>query len=260
VTTKTPSQHGERRCYLRGCRRAECVEANKRYCKLSDLRRHREGPSRIDATDVASHLRRLIEEEGWTQIDIATCTGIKVGTIGGLAAGRYKTCSPENAKTILAFEPEFDAEKPGYWTSNIGSMRRLQALAVLGHPLYLVAEEAGISYATARHMCCQIRRVTSKDFAARIAAVYDKRRHQMGQSPVTRGMARAAGWWGPEAWRDIDDPQCTPEDHRDELGAYRRQEIAHLASFNVPEHEIADRLGMARAYVHDLIRDMGKAA
>lgn len=260
MSTKTPPQHGERRCYLRGCRRPECVEANKRYCKLSDLRRHREGPRRIDATEVASHLRHLIENEGWTQLDIAASTGIKVGTIGGLAAGRHRFCSPENAKTILAFDPDFDTQRPGYWTNNIGSMRRLQALAVLGHPLYLVAEEAGIGYATARHMCGQRRRVTSKDFAARIAAVYDRRRHQTGPSPITRGMAKSAGWWGPEAWRDIDDPQCTPEEHRDELGAYRRREIQHLASYNVPEDEIADRLGMARAYVHDLIRDMGKAA
>ncbi|GAA2803468.1 helix-turn-helix domain-containing protein [Streptomyces showdoensis] len=260
MSRNNPPQHGERRCYLRGCRRPECVEANKRYCKLSDLRRHREGPSRVDATPAANHLRRLIEEEGWTQADIATCTGIKAGTIGGLAAGRYRTCSPKNAEIILAFDPEFDAERPGYWTSNLGSMRRLRALAVLGHPLYVVAEDAQIGYATARHICAQISRVTSKDFAARITAVYERRRHQMGSSPVTLGIARAAGWWGPDAWRDIDDPLCTPNEDRNELGAYRRAEIAHLASFNVPEHEIADRLGMARAYVHDLIRDMGKAA
>ncbi len=69
------------------------------------------------------------------------------------------------------------------------------------------------------------------------------------------------------AWDDnIDDPAATPEtdqnvvdlDNRRELAALRRAEIEHLASFNIPEHEIANRLGMSRDYVHDLLRDMRK--
>lgn len=254
MTTADNQPHGERRCYLRGCRRPECVLANKRYCKASDLRRHRQGPRYIDATEAAAHLRRLIDQ-GWTQTGIATRLGIKVATIGALATGRYKTCTPANARTILAFDPEFDDDCPGYWTSIIGPGRRIRALAVIGHPMYRVSEETGISYAAIRRIGRLEGHVTSKDFARRIADVYDRWRHEPGPSAVTRGTARSAGWHEPDAWQDIDDPLCKAIENRDELAALRRADIAHLAAFRIPEHEIAARLGMSAHYVHDLIRD-----
>ncbi|MEU2789083.1 hypothetical protein [Streptomyces sp. NPDC007100] len=260
MSTATQSPHGERRCYLRGCRRPECIAANKRYCKTADLRRHREGPRRIDGTDAANHLRRLIDEEGWTQIGIADTLGISRDTVGGLASGRNKTCRREDARRILAFQPDFDAERPSPRVDIVGSTRRLQALAVLGHALYDVSAETGVSYAVIRRILRGEGRYTSKDFAARIRRVYEQRRHTNGPSYITRGHARAKGWYGPDAWRDIDDPQCTPHENRRHLAALRRADVEHLAGFGISEHEIAARLGMASAYVHDLIRDMRSAA
>jgi AraC-like DNA-binding protein len=85
-----------------------------------------------------------------------------------------------------------------------------------------------------------------------------------GSALKTRNKARREGWPDPLWWEDmghIDDPDFDPaaaverELNRDELAALRRQEIAHLAAFGIPEHEIAQRLGMSPHYVHDLIRD-----
>jgi plasmid maintenance system antidote protein VapI len=251
----TPPQHGERRCYLRGCRQPECRAAHLKYCKSYDIRRHREGPSRIDATDSAEHLRRYINE-GWSQQGIADQLNIHVATIGGLASGRHKTCSREHEHIILAFDPDFDADRPGYWTSVTGPSRRIRALAVLGHPLHAVALKTGISYAAIRRIARESGRVTSKDFANRIAEVFDAWSRSEGPSRTARGMAIAQGWQPLEAWQDIDDPQCQPSVNRDEIAAWRRGEITHLASYGIPEHEIAERLDMSREYVHDLLREL----
>lgn len=257
-TTRRKPQHGERACYLRGCHRPECVTAHKRYCKAADLRRHREGPRRIDGTAAANHLRNLINNEGWTQIGIADTLEISRDTVGGLASGRNKTCTRADEQRILAFQPDFDAERPSPRVSIAGSTRRLRALATLGHPLYSVSAETGISYAAIRRILRGEGRVTSKDFAARIRDVYEHWRNSEGPSATTRGYAQKKGWHGPDAWRDIDDPLCTPEENRRGLAAARRADIEHLASYNIAEHEIAERLGMDHDYVHDLIREMRK--
>lgn len=251
----TPPQHGERRCYLRGCRRPECRAAHLKYCKAYDIRRHREGPQRVDCKPVADHLRHLISE-GWTQTGIAEATGVPLPSIQGIASGTYKTCTPQNRRLILNFDPDFDADRPGYWINVTGSSRRLRALAVLGHPLHAVALKTGISYAAIRRIARGSGRVTSKDFANRIADVFDAWSRSEGPSPTARGMAIAQGWQPAEAWQVIDDPQCQPVANRDELAAWRRGEITHLACYGIPEDEIADRLGMSREYVHDLLREL----
>lgn len=265
MTTTTPPQHGERRCYLRGCRRPECRAANKRYCKAYDIRRHREGPVYVDAKPCQEHLQKLLDDN-WSMASIATATNMPAGTLRAIAVGDHKTCRPDTRDRILAFDPDFDADRPGHWVSAAGSMRRLRALALLGHPLYLVAEEAGISYAAVRRIGRGESAQTSKDFARRITEVFERRSQAEGPSPTTRGIARAAGWLDHRVWRDIDDPACQPVldgkelGNRREMAAYRRAEIGHLAAYSIPEHEIAERLGMDDDYVHDLIRDMDKAA
>lgn len=263
MTTATPPQHGERRCYLRGCRRDECVAANRRYCKANDIRRHRKGPVYVDAKPCQEHLQKYLDD-GWSVASIATASDVPAGTLRSIAVGEHKRCRPETRDRILAFDPDFDADRPGHWISAAGSTRRLRALALLGHPLYLIAEETGISYAAVRRIGRGEGVQTSKDFARRITEVFERRAQFEGPSPTTRGVARAAGWLGAEVWRAIDDPACTPcLDGKElvdrlELAALRRHEISHLAAYSIPEHEIAERLDMAREYVHDLIRDMNK--
>ncbi|WP_329330819.1 hypothetical protein OIU81_03200 [Streptomyces sp. NBC_01454] len=264
--TRTPPQHGQRACYLRGCRRPECAAAHKRYCKEYDLRVHREGRRNIDATPAAEHLKQLASQK-WTQEGLAKAIGCGTHTVCSLLNGNQKKIRPETAARILAFQPTPNVEPGGYWTDSTGTTRRLRALAAIGHPLYQVADAVGIDHGTIRPIAAGTRQKVSKALASRVARLYATLVRQPGPSPTARGIARARGWHGPAAWgEDIDNPAATPEtdqeatdlDSRRELAALRRAEIEHLDSFNVPEHEIADRLGMARAYVHDLIRDMRK--
>ncbi|MFF4403671.1 hypothetical protein [Streptomyces sp. NPDC001404] len=262
MTTKPPPKHGQRACYLRGCRRLECHAAHKRYCKQRDFRAHREGPRHIDATPAAEHVKSLAAA-GWTQTGIAEATGCGIHTICSLINGNQKKVRPETAQRLLAFKPGLDAEPLGYWTNPIGTIRRLQALAVMGHPIYRIAETIGVSHSHLRSISAGHREKVSKTTARKIAQLYGQLIQQPGTSATTRGIARARGWHGPAAWDDLDDLNCKPAsdeqlEHRNKLQVAqdRRTEIQHLASFGVPEHEIADRLAMTPAYVRGLLRNM----
>lgn len=263
MATKTPPAHGERRCYLAGCRRPECADAHKRYCKQYATRRYRHGRQYIDATPAREHLH-LLTASGSTHAGIAEVVGVSGPTIRDLAAGANLRTRPETIRRILAIQPE--PTPLGYFTTPTGTIRRLQALAVLGYPLHEVADALGIGYSTIRFIVREARQKVSKDLAQRVAILYAARCSTPGPSPTARGMALSRGWYGPVAWDDIDDPAASPEVGeerelgRDELAAYRRQEIEHLASFGIPECDIAERLGMSPAYVHDLLRELRNAA
>lgn len=268
MTASRPPQHGMRACYLRGCRHPACVKAHKRYCKEYELRVHQEGPRCIDASEAAAHVQTLISS-GWSQVGLAEASGCKATTICELLSGKHKKIRVETAQALLAFQPAPDSPAPSNWTDPTGTVRRVQALAVMGHPMYRVAAAVGISTSHLRSILAGSTQKVSKTTARNIADVYGQLLRVPGTSSVTRGRARANGWHGPAAWADgvIDDPQARPEASEQEpplsfieLGRYRRDEIIHLASFGVPEREIAERLGLARAYVHDLLRDLRKAA
>ncbi|WP_372412057.1 hypothetical protein [Streptomyces luteireticuli] len=141
---------------------------------------------------------------------------------------------------------------------------------MVGFTLELLAEVVGVSGETVGAIRQGRRVYVRVSVAQAITAAYTR---LWNADPVELGVSRAGvvrakswaskhGWEPPAAWDDIDDPACMPDTGvrencgRDELAAYRRSEIAHLAAFGVPDGEIAARLGMPRRYVHDLIQGM----
>jgi hypothetical protein len=104
-----------------------------------------------------------------------------------------------------------------------------------------VADETGISYAAVRRISRMQGRVTSKDFAARIADVYDRWRHTDGPSAITRSFARSQDWSGPDDWQNIDDPLCKSLNWQ-ERAALRRDEIIHFAWHGDTPEQILARL------------------
>ena len=265
MTRKIPPQHGERRCYLRGCRKPECEAANYRY--MSRLRLdHVQGRPRRTTPDAAvKHLNALLDL-GWTQAQISRASGINHRVLGSLLHGTYRSTNRSVEERVLALAitapPADDRD-----TDSTGTIRRVRALIAIGYSGASIAAAVGIHRDALNVIARGDRAAVRVATAQSIARAYRKLSGTAGPSERAKAMAARRGWHGPMAWGDdIDDPSAEPEvdivepTGRNELGAYRRQVIQHLASFNVPEHEIADRLGMARSYVHDLIRDMGKAA
>ncbi|MFE7476282.1 hypothetical protein ACFU98_35105, partial [Streptomyces sp. NPDC057575] len=87
---RTAPQHGERRCYLRGCRRPECLDAHYRYMSRYRLDRERGTTRRIPAGPAAQHVQNL-HKDGWTTGQIAAASRCADRTISDLLHHKNKT-------------------------------------------------------------------------------------------------------------------------------------------------------------------------
>ncbi|MFH8926346.1 hypothetical protein ACH4D4_04755 [Streptomyces pristinaespiralis] len=216
---------------------------------------------RVNAQSAANHVHTLLEL-GWNQAQISRRAGIAHRVIGSLKNGTYATISRATEQAVLsvpAGPPPADSPD----TDATGTIRRIRALIAIGYPGAAIAHETGLhrdalnKIARAETPCVRVATATA------VAKAYRRLSRNAGPSNRARLLARKKGWHGPLAWDDttIDDPNAQPDIddteptvlNRDELGAYRRQEIAHLASFGISEHEIAARLGMSPTYVRDIL-------
>ncbi|MFE7485541.1 hypothetical protein [Streptomyces sp. NPDC057552] len=264
TTRHTPVQHGERRCYLRGCRLPECLDANYRYMSRLRLDYQRGSTRRTDAKPVAAHINQLLDA-GWTQAQIERATGVGHRTLSPLRIDKCVNVHTTIARRLLALPigppPANETD-----TDATGTIRRLQALAAIGHSYAAIARRVGIHKdalgVIARGDRTQVRVETAKA----VTAVYRHMSRTSGPSARSRFNANRLGWHGPMAWDDttIDDPSAQPEEdtaepqalNRDELAALRRVDVEHLDTFGVPVEEIARRLGMAESTVKGIVKEL----
>jgi transcriptional regulator with XRE-family HTH domain len=273
MTSYDDQPHGERRCYLRGCRRDECCQANYRYMSRIRLDHGRGQRRRTTTTKALAHIRSLTAA-GWTQAQICRATGLPHRTISAIANGLYKETNRGIEQRILAL-PIGEAPDDLRDIDATGTRRRLQALAVLGHTSADLSEPIGMH----RDALNRIKRgelaTVRKTTAEKIARVYRHLSRVPGTSNRIRNLALIHGWHGPLAWDDIDDPAALPDaaepytppakNGRDSL---RMAELEHLLALGESENAIAKQMGASEAYIHDLavvIRnrqktDMRKAA
>jgi AraC-like DNA-binding protein len=228
----------------------------------------------VDAEPVRQHIDAL-RRGGASIPSIAAAASVSTATLARLLYGmngkrptaRLRT---ESADALLAVQVENCEVPDGARIDGTGTRRRIQGLVVAGWPFTVLGPEIGIHNrplgALARATQVSAGSARKVKAGCRRLATYTP--EQFGVPSQARSLARRVaareGWLPLAAWDDIDDPACEPDlgsdpsINRNEIGAYRRREISYLDSFGIPEHEIAERLGMARAYVHDLIRDMRK--
>ncbi len=226
----------------------------------------------VDAEPVRSHVAAL-RRAGASIPSIAAAAGISTAPLARLlygVNGKRPTARlrAESANAVLAVSIEDCALPDGARIDATGTRRRIQGLVAAGWPFTVLGPEIGIHNrplgALARATAVTVGNASKVKVGCRRLTTYTP--EQYGVPSQARSMARRVAeredWMPLAAWDDIDDPACEPDlgpdpsVNRNEIGAYRRREISYLDSFGIPEHEIADRLGMARAYVHDLIRDM----
>lgn len=262
MTTETAA-HGERRCYLRGCRRAECSQANYRYMSRLRLDRARGNNRRTPSKEAAQHVDRLVEA-GWNHTQIAREAGVGRRTINTLAARHYPNTNRDIARAVLALEivaPPNDQQD----TDATGTVRRIRALIAIGHTGTFIANTVGLHRDAlnkiTRHEQPRVRTTTARS----IATAYRRLALTPGPSVRARTDAARKGWHGPLAWDEttIDNPEAEPETDtgtddlpRNELAAVRRAEVEHLNAFNLPEDDIARRLGMAKSTVHTIVTEL----
>lgn len=227
----------------------------------------------VDSELARQHLIAL-KREGVSMRVIANHLGKREASINAIVyaindrgRGRRTRIRPEFAAAILALTV---AEMETPTAPAAGSSRRIRALNAMGWPSETVCTHLNILPARVSELGKQ-KRVT-RATAETVARVYEQLKDQRPEdhgipAPTIKrvsGRARRMGWRDPLWWEDmggIDDPDFNPAAVEEEttgraLAALRREEIAHLASFNLGHEEIGARLDMAPGYVRDVLREL----
>lgn len=256
----TPPQHGERRCYMTGCRLPECRAANAANCKRYRNLRHQHGTLRVDAAPFAAKVRRYAQA-GWSRLEIAEYAQVPQTTIVNLISGKLMILNPDTAKRLGAL-PDQPSDQAGKgFLDATGTRRRAQALFRIGYTTTGMAAEVGLDSETvSRILNGRVRFVTGAT-ARKMTALYIRQRWIPGPCGANRTRGVRRGWHGPLAWdaATIDDPAAQPDvcepysppakNGRDSL---RMVELEHLLSLGESEAVIARQMGASEAYIHDL--------
>ncbi|MCM3822585.1 hypothetical protein ACP4TB_30405 [Streptomyces sp. DR3-1] len=235
-----------RACYLAGCRNEPCRAANYRYMKRLQYDHAHGQKRRTDATPTRVWIDRLTAH-GWTRTQIADAAGTTPTTIRRITVGESRNINRSIAAGVLSIP--LGRPDQGRIDST-GTTRRLRALAVLGYPIYVIAEASRMDTSMLQgHLAAQHATI-SAPIARRIASTYRRLSLTPGPSQISRTRAAARGWHGPAAWEDIDDPACEPEAPtvETELPTGRRSTIdadlvMQLTAAGLSKQQIAWELG-----------------
>ena len=163
---------------------------------------------------VSDHVHALLDA-GWTQDAIAQAAGVVQGTVSNIARRTTATVHKRTARRILTV-PVRPRTRP--MTDATGSVRRLQALMTIGHPLTLLATESGLPYTYACDLIHGRKPRLATGLVERIHTLYDVLKWCPGKSKSAATIARKYGWHDPLEWADInmDDPLAEPRLEEDE--------------------------------------------
>jgi hypothetical protein len=157
------------------------------------------------AVPARRHLAKL-RETGWTWQQIAGTAGIGAAAVRRVSSGRGRV-QRGTALLILAIPPGPPPGPSRVGVDQMGTRRRVEALAWLGWPRAEIARRAGIREATLQTVLVNGRRPSST-LARRVADVYEQLAMTPGPSTAVAAHARRAGYLPPLAWDEdtIDDP------------------------------------------------------
>lgn len=234
-----PHRTGSTDAYSAGCRCPDSLHAHD-FRLAKNRRRYRQindgtytPDSSVDREPARQHLRQL-QEDGHLITSISASTGIAVRTLLSVLHSKRPRCRSSTAETILAFTGDPVA---GVYADNVpalATMRRLRALARIGHTVPAVAALAPVPEgkepaAWAKSRASTLNRIrhgdhtgTSATIDADTASAYDALwnqppdRSSRGQRAVVTALMRRAeaeGWLPPMAWDDdrMHDPTYTPD-------------------------------------------------
>lgn len=206
---KLGRDHGTRSCWQGGCRRPECTQAQHDYQNAWSLldRRIRgiEGHGEVPPTDAAQHIKELLSE-GMSYRAIGAASGLQPRKLWEIAHGkRPRGIKVETERRILAVTLR-PVKVPA-----LGSIRRIQALAALGHTTAEITAVAGVG---PRILASLSRQATMyRATAEAIDRAYRALSMTQGPSEIGRKRALSKGWAPPLAWDDeaLDDPDGKPD-------------------------------------------------
>ena len=154
----------------------------------------------VDATEIREHITRL-ESVGMSVAMIARAAGITDTQVSFYKAGQATT-RRAYAEAVLSVDGR--PSKHQAFVLNVGAVRRLRGLAVMGFTLAEVGDCAGVTY----QWVSAIRRAPGPvtwESHERVRVAFEAL-GSAGSSAKVRRMALRAGWVHPFGWVDIDDP------------------------------------------------------
>lgn len=237
------------RGYRKPCTCTPCKKARNRHNKRIRVNRQLGRSPFTSPTQAQAHLHELHKTMSWpTLVD---ATGVHLSNLILIYSGRRTKIRHETHAKITAVEAPTKGAR-GQYIDATGTMRRVQALACIGHSYTTIAAAA----ATSRNRILTIANgrqpTVRRAIAERVAAAYQ----QLAFAPPprnkhtnrSRNEARNKGWNGPLAWDDIDDPDSKPDvdEHADKRGRPAEidaVEVARLTHAGKSAAEIALQLG-----------------
>lgn len=204
-------KHGTNYCYTaHKCRCEDCRRARSRHQKRYLYDRARGVQRLVDAAPLREHVQRLTDA-GMSQWDITIAAGWK--SRNALAdAMRRERVTPRTMSRVLAVTVPPVQRRNGYVDAT-GSMRRLQALSVLGYTTRDIAARLGhMDPQTYIYIANGRTRTIRRRTKQAIADLYDELWSVPGTSARSTIIAIRKGWVPPMAWDDdtIDDPAAEP--------------------------------------------------
>jgi plasmid maintenance system antidote protein VapI len=258
TAVKPMPDHGERACYLRGCRCTDCSAANYRYMSRYRLEREHGHKRRVPSGQARATIARWLNA-GWSYTPLAALIGCSDTVIVDLVAGtpRLNAATAELIRRLPA--------QPGQpvgraHTDGTGTIRRGRAMVRIGYQVNAIAKEIGMHPDALGRLINRDDSLVLVSTALAMTALYRRWAWRPGPCQQSRSRAQRLGWHGPMAWDTdtIDDPNAQPEVDdlddieapsasrlgRHELAAERRELVQKFMNSGYLPSEIATRLGM----------------
>lgn len=182
----------------------------------------------------------LLRSRGLTVAEIARLSGLNRDTlrlVGKWPGGNVRI---ETAERLLAVRIPRAVIASGAKVPALGTQRRLQALAAIGHSLGDIGAELGITQQAVTQV---LRRdVVAASTAAKVAELYSRLENTEGSSVRARTWALKRGWLAPIFWDDIDDPTEVPEAADRRMSFEER--LAELEYLHIPRSQMPQWLGI----------------
>lgn len=199
------------------CRCDPCLRVQRRYTKELAFDNHNGRQRRVDAQPVRDHCFEIVQAGASPGMIAKATHGVVVKEqVKRLLYGNPTTGKPVTwlhrgtADSLLSVTVE-EALKHDLFTHSIGTKRRFEALAAMGHGKEDVARELGVHWSNL-YEYTYVERVTVTT-AENVRRVYARLSMTPGSNEVMRWKARRLGWLPPFAWDDhtIDDPLAEPD-------------------------------------------------
>ena len=139
--------------------------------------------------------------------------GVHQRTLQGIVYDQRKTIRRRTYDAVMSFPVQDIWRVAADYASvdAVGTMRRLRALAAIGHRRCDVNTRLGLDRSGLSHVVSgQHPRISAKR-ARDVATLFEELWEIPGPCDATRRMAARKGWLPPMAWTDIDDPNEVPD-------------------------------------------------